>query len=153
MNRLIYKVYQKAKFYYYNIFVVTGIVAFFAHYFKKEFPEFFKFSWETQTITSTIMFLYLSLSVPFAFWAFNKKVKTLNLITDELKRYKIYLNWIRLRISLIAINLVINIGLYFIINSSSYFFAAAIGFTALIFCKPNIKNMDNELTLTNEIEE
>jgi len=99
------------------------------------------------------MMLYLITSIPFALWVFNKKVPLLKQIEDLQRRYKSYMNWVELRMLLIGVNFVFDIGLYFIMKSDSFFFAAAIGSVAMFFCKPNIRTVENELNPTTEIKE
>ena len=153
MEQLINKAYKKANLYYYTVFVKAVLFALLGYLANKHYPNLFVFTEETKTVVSTIAYLYLVGSIPLALWMFSKKVAQLIEIEDLNIRYQKYMNWVTIRIALIGVGFVINIVLFYMFHSSSFLYAAAIAAVAMLFCKPNKRNIDKELNPIIEIED
>lgn len=133
---------------YYGVFVLVLLCACFGYMFQTHTPPIEK---NTETIISTISYLYLMASIPFALWYSNKKVNTLGKIEDDEQRYNEYMKIVKLKIGLVAVAFVVNIILFYLLHSYNFLYAAGIAAVALIFCKP--KEEDIAVALSKDDEE
>lgn len=144
MEELLVKAYKRSSLYYYAVFATAVVFAAIGYFLNIKTPELFHFSNQTVTITSTIAYLYLVASIPFALWFFNKKLTVVAAITDLTDRFKSYINLHKTRIFLVGFNFVGNIILLYVLHNKSFLYAAAIGAVAMLFCKPNKISIEKE---------
>jgi hypothetical protein len=123
MEELLIKAYKRSSLYYYAFLEAAVVFAVLGYFLNKTTPELFSFSDQTTTITSTIAYLYLVASIPFALWFFNKKLPVLPTITDIHARYKLYVHLHKIRIFLVGFNFVGNIILLYVLHNKSFLYA------------------------------
>jgi len=102
------------------------------------------------TVIMSVYILFLVASIPLALKLFSMKVKKLaELETPEekLSRYKIFSLW---RLVIVGCNLLFGIGFFYLMNSRSMIYCAAIAAVALVFCKPSEVKMTVELGLDED---
>jgi len=96
---------------------------------------------------SSILILYIIISIPMAlgiFFKMNKKWKT---IEDKALRIQKYENGAILRLVVIGIGLVGSVIAFYILRSESMIFCAGIAAIALLFCRPNEAKVSADLEL------
>ncbi|NDV47862.1 hypothetical protein D0T49_12475 [Paludibacter sp. 221] len=103
------------------------------------------------TAITSVYILYLVVTIPLSLKLFNMNVKKLSALEDADLKIKKYLNYSLLRLLVIGSSLLIGIVLFYVLNSRSMIFCAAIAAIALVFCKPTEVKMATELDL-NESE-
>jgi|GEM_PF-936467 len=102
---------------------------------------------------ATIYILFLICSIPITLKVFNVKVKKLSeleSLDEKIERYKKYAF---LRMSVMGFNMLLGIGVFYLLNSDSLIFGIAVAAITLVFCKPSEAKMISELNLEEEIEE
>lgn len=100
----------------------------------------------TETVVSSISYIYLLCAIPFALWFFSKQVEKLGKEEDDDERYRKYMKLAGLRIGMIAVVFVVNIVLFYLLHSYSFLYAAGIGAVALLFCKPREEDITTALS-------
>lgn len=138
MEELSKTAFRQSNIYYYSIFALAVIIAGCGYLFKQNYQ--FIIDPTIVVAISSVAMLYLVASIPFALWFFNKKTKTLGEIEKTSERFAFYMKHLKLRMSLVGINFLLNILLFYTLSSTSFLYAAAIGAVGMLFCKPN-KNM------------
>lgn len=148
MDIQIKKIYTKSSIVYYSIFAL----AFAAYYFGKQMANngLIVDSEQHKTFVSSIIYMYLLLSIPLGLKYFSVQVKKM-LEKSEEQRLKQYSNLLLLRIVLIGLNFVVNPFLLFVFNDKSFIYAAGIGALALFFCKPNRDKIKEDIYPETEI--
>lgn len=96
---------------------------------------------------TSIYILFLVASIPLSLKLFNMKVKKLADIEDEDEKIKRYTHFAIWRLVVIGCNLLLGIVFFYLLNSRSMIFCAAIGAIALVFCKPAETKMASELNI------
>jgi len=101
---------------------------------------------------ATIYILFLICSIPIMLKVFNVKVKKLSeleSLDEKIERYKKYAF---LRMSVMGFNMMLGIGVFYLLNSDSLIFGVAVAAIGLVFCKPSEAKMTAELELDKEEE-
>ena len=142
------KAYRWSLLMYYGVFALVLLCACFGYMFQTHTPPIEK---NTETIISSISYLYLMASIPFALWYSNKRTGKLGKIEDDEQRYNEYMKIVKLKIGLVAVAFVVNIILFYLLHSYNFLYAAGIAAVALIFCKP--KEEDIAVALSKDEEE
>jgi hypothetical protein len=102
---------------------------------------------------SSIVILYLLISIPLALGLFFKKTKKWSLIEDENLKYTSYEKGAKLRLLAIGIGLLASIIVFYILRSNiSLIYCAGIGAIALLFCKPTQSKINSDLHLEESEE-
>ena len=99
------------------------------------------------TLIMSVYILFLVTSIPLALKLFSMKVKKLAMLENQkekLSRYKIFSLW---RLIIVGCNLLFGIGFFYLLNSRSMIYCAAIAAIALVFCKPSEAKLATELEL------
>lgn len=104
----------------------------------------------TGMVLSSILILYILISVPLAFWLFHKKTKSLQLIEDKFAKYEAYKKASIIRLWVIGIGLIGGVVLFYLLTSTNMIFCALISAVALFFCKPTLGKMIKELDLEED---
>ena len=95
----------------------------------------------------SVLILYIMASVFTAMYIFHKMTKKWRLIEDEDEKLKHYAKWSTIRIIAIGLGLFAGVVLYYLMQSQSMLFCAAIAAIGLFFCKPAEGKIINELDL------
>ncbi|MBO7337353.1 MAG: hypothetical protein J6W49_02355 [Paludibacteraceae bacterium] len=147
-NKFEKKAYRWSLLMYYGVFVLVLLCACFGYMLQTKTQPLDK---NVETVISSISYLYLMASIPFALWYSNKKVGKLGKVEDDEQRYKEYMRIVKLKIGLVAVAFVVNIILFYLLHSYSFLYAAGIAAVALIFCKP--KEEDIAVALAKDEDE
>jgi hypothetical protein len=100
---------------------------------------------------TSIVILYILLSIPLSLGGFHKMTKKWMLIEDENMKLKTYEKGAIIRLLLIGIGLVGSIIVFFLLRTDvSLIYCAAISAFALLFCKPSQGKIISELKLEEE---
>lgn len=100
---------------------------------------------------SSIIIIYILISIPLAFWLFHKKTKTLQKIEDKFAMFNAYKNASILRLWVVGMGLIGGVMLFYFLHSTNMMYCALISAVALFFCKPTENRMIKELNLEEEI--
>lgn len=110
---------------------------------------------EQTILLSSIIILYVLISVPTALALFHRKLKTWSAIEDDFLKGKKYIAGAQLRLGIIGLGIVMSIIGHFILYvhtpNMTMIGCAGIAAVALFFCKPSVNKVANELNI--EIEE
>ena len=101
---------------------------------------------------SSLVILYIIISIPTALALFHRYTKKLILITDESEKLNKYASGAILRLLAVGIGLVISVIAFYILRTQSMIFCAGIAAISLFFCKPTEGKIIKELKL-DETEE
>ena len=97
---------------------------------------------------TSIVILYILISIPLSLGGFYKMTKKWISIEDETLKFKKYENGAILRLLLIGIGLIVSIVVFFLIRTDiSLIYCAGIAAIALLFCRPSEGKMISELKL------
>ena len=96
---------------------------------------------------SSIVILYIIISIPAALYLFHKSTKKWIEIEDNFQKLEKYTTGATWRIIIVGFGLVLSVVVFYIIRTESMIFCAAISAIALIFCKPTENKMKSELKL------
>ncbi len=102
---------------------------------------------------SSIVILYLLVSIPLALALFHKNTKKWAQIEDNYTKLNKYVAGATWRILVIGLGLVMSIVVFYIIRTESMIFCAGIGAIALLFCKPTEAKIVKDLELEDKEEE
>ena len=138
---------------YYLMYILALIVAVGGFYLAKQGGEFSLDPQSTTGVTITSLYLiFLMASIPLSLRIFNKKVKTLasdDNINEKIKKYTLYALY---RLIIIGANLLLGVFFFYLFNSRSMIFCAAIAAIALVFCKPSETKMGSELEIYEDTD-
>lgn len=102
---------------------------------------------------SSIVILYMLISIPLALGLFFNMTKKWSIIEDEKLKFSKYEQGAKLRLLAIGIGLLASIIVFYILRSNiSIIYCAGIGAIALLFCKPTEAKIISDLHL-EETEE
>ena len=101
---------------------------------------------------SSILILYILISIPFALGGFHRMTKKWKLIEDEKLKLAKYEKGAILRLAAIGTGLIGSVVLFYVMNDISMIYCVGITAIALLFCKPTEAKIESDLKL-NETEE
>ena len=101
-------------------------------------------------VLSSILIIYILISIPLAFWLFHKKTKMLQKTEDKFIMFNTYKKASILRLWVIGMGLIGGVMLFYFLHSTSMMYCALISAVALFFCKPTENKMIKELNLEEE---
>ena len=111
---------------------------------------------ELNATLSSIIIMYMIISIPSALSLFNRNLKKWREIEDEFLKHKKYISGSKLRLLVIGIGLVASVIAHFILyagtSNMSMIASAGIAAIALFFCKPSANKVANELEMDVEDE-
>ena len=136
---------------YYLSFVMM-ILAIGAGFLLRPYVQLDKAS-ESGIAVQSIAFILLLSSLPGILWWFHRRVGQLQNLADLPEREKIYTRMIVIRLAVVNVNVILNILLFFFFSDKSFFMCAAIAAIILLFCRPNARNIEQELGLAVPEEE
>jgi hypothetical protein len=103
---------------------------------------------------SSMIILYILVSIPAALATFHKNLKKWREIDDDFLKFRKYTFGAQLRLLVVGLGLVISIIGHFILYAGtqnvSMIFCAGIAAVALFFCKPSAGKVANELEIDEE---
>jgi hypothetical protein len=112
---------------------------------------------ETTIGLSSLIILYLFISIPGALALFHRKLKKWKEIEDQFLKHKKYILGAKLRLLAVGFGLVISVIGHFYLyagtSNMSLIACAGIAFIALFFCKPSINKVATELDIEVEDEQ
>ena len=100
---------------------------------------------EDLIIFQTAVILMLLICIPGGLKLYAVKVKALQNIADKEEKLNQYVSWNIVRLALIEAPLFFSLVVYFLTKNNSMLFCAGIAIMALIFCKPSLQRMKEEL--------
>lgn len=96
---------------------------------------------------SSILILYILISIPFALGGFHRMTKKLKLIEDEQLKFAKYEKGAILRLSAIGTGLIGSVIAFYLMNDISMIYCVGITAIALLFCKPTESKIESDLKL------
>lgn len=105
---------------------------------------------QSATVLSSILYLYVLISVPLVLWWFHKNTKKWQLLTDKYEKYNAYKKASHLRLWIVGIGLIAGVVIFYLLQSTSIIYCALISAVALFFCKPSENKMIKELDLEED---
>lgn len=99
---------------------------------------------------SSIVILYIMISIPGALALFHRYTKKISEIEDKftkLNRYTTAATW---RLLIVGFGLVFSVIAFYFIRTQSMIFCAGIAAIALLFCKPSEAKISSDLKLDDE---
>ncbi len=99
---------------------------------------------------SSVVILYIIVSIPSALALFHRYTKKLALIEDKFIKLNKYASAATLRLLVVGSGLVISVIVFYIIRNQSIIFCAGISAIALLFCKPTEGKIISDLKLEDE---
>jgi len=147
------KAIKQLKFLYYGFYGLAAVLFTLVMYLYSAFAEKEAIIDANSTLGmafATIYILFLICSIPITLKVFNVKVKKLSEIEsldEKIERYKKYAF---LRMLVIGFNMLLGIGVFYLLNSDSMMFCIAVAAITLVFCKPSEAKIISELdSITN----
>jgi len=134
---------------YYVMYIAAIFTSFFIYYLNSKSLNIVVDK-ETSIAVSSLIILYVIGSIPFAlagFFYLSKKWAVIPAKEDRLIKYTKYA---QLRLVIIGLGLLMGIVAFYILGESSMIFCAGMSAIALIFCKPSMIKIINELDLESE---
>jgi hypothetical protein len=108
------------------------------------------------TLSSLIM-IYIMISIPAALALFHRNLKKWREIEDEFLKHKKYISGAKLRLLVVGTGLVASVIGHFILYAGTPYMSmiacAGIAAIALFFCKPSASKVAAELEIENDEEE
>ena len=101
----------------------------------------------------SVVYMVLLISLPAILWWFHRQVEKFKLINPTTERTKQYSRLVYLRFLVIDFNVVLNILLFFLFADKSFFMCASIAAVMLLFCRPSLQSVTNELGFAEEAVE
>lgn len=150
------KAIKQLKFLYYGFFGLAAALFTFVMYLYSAFAEKEAVVEANSTAgiaLATVYILSLICSIPITLKVFNvivKKLSEIESLDEKAERYKKYAF---LRMSVMGFNMLLGIGVFYLLNSDSLIFGIAVAAIGLVFCKPSEAKMTAELELNKEEEE
>ena len=131
----------------YYLMYVVAILAIACGYYIMKSDFIIDVKSPTGVTLQSIFILYIMASVPAAMYFFNRMTKKWRLIEDEDEKLKQYAKWSIIRIVAVGLGLFVGVVLYYLMQSQSMLFCAAIAAIGLFFCKPAEGKIINDLDL------
>ncbi|MGC3977567.1 MAG: hypothetical protein QM751_04635 [Paludibacteraceae bacterium] len=101
---------------------------------------------------SSLLVIYMLVSIPLAFWWFYKNTKKWQQLTDKFDKFRLYKQASVIRLWVIGAGLILGVIMTYLMRSTNMIYIAAIAAVALFFCKPTVGKMIKELGLDEEEE-
>lgn len=98
---------------------------------------------------SSILILYILISIPFALGGFHRMTKKWKLIEDEKLKLAKYEKGAILRLAAIGTGLIASVVLFYVMNDISMIYCVGITAIALLFCKPTEAKIESDLKLND----
>lgn len=96
---------------------------------------------------SSILILYIMISIPFALGGFHRMTKKWKLIDDEKLKLAKYEKGAILRLVAIGSGLIGSVVLFYVMNDISMIYCVGITAIALLFCKPTEGKIESDLKM------
>jgi DMSO reductase anchor subunit len=104
-------------------------------------------------ILSSIVILYIFISIPASISLFNRYNKKIRTIEDNYKKLEKYATGATWRILAVGVGLVLSIIVFYILRTESMIFCAGITAIALLYCKPTESKINSDLKLDESEDE
>jgi len=98
-------------------------------------------------VLSSIMILYILLSIPASLGGFHRMTKKWRVIEDETLKLAKYEKGAILRLAAIGIGLIGSVVLFYLMNDISMIYCVGITAIALLFCKPTEAKIESDLKI------
>ncbi len=102
---------------------------------------------------SSIVIIYIIISIPAALSIFNRNIKKWVTIEDHYKKMEKYAFGASLRILAVGFGLVLSVVTFYIIRTESMILCAGITAIALLICKPTAGKIKSDMRLDEQNEE
>ena len=102
---------------------------------------------------SSIVIIYILISLPASISIFLRSTKKWKLIPDEYKKLEKYATGATWRILAVGMGLVLSVVAFYFIRTESMIFCAGISAIALLYCKPTVGKITSDLKLDEPEEE
>lgn len=99
---------------------------------------------------SSLLILYILISIPLSFWLFFKGTKKWKELPDKFAKFTAYKKASVIRLWVVGIGLILGVMLVYFLHSTSMIYCALISAVALFFSKPSEAKMVSELNLEEE---
>jgi len=99
---------------------------------------------------SSILIIYILISIPLSLYLFYKNVKKWKLLEDNMTKLDKYEKGSIYRLVAVGLGLIASIAIFFILRSVSIIYCAGIAAIALIFCKPTESKIISDLGLDED---
>ena len=96
---------------------------------------------------SSIVIIYILISLPAAISIFNRSTKKWKLIEDDFTKMNKYAAGATWRILAVGFGLVLSVVSFYFIRTESMIFCAGISAIALLYCKPTVGKITSDLKL------
>jgi uncharacterized membrane protein YidH (DUF202 family) len=143
MDRIVKKIYLA----YYMIYTLTILSAIVGYLITQSQETTVDVKSQLSINLSSIVILYILISIPAAislFNRYNKKIKTIEDNFSKLEKYATGATW---RILSVGFGLVLSVIVFYIIRTESMIFCAGICAIALLYCKPTESKINSDLKL------
>ena len=149
MERIVKKIYLA----YYIILTLT-ILSTIAGYIIIQYQEtIVDVKSQLSIILSSVVILYIILSIPASISLFNRYNKKIRTIEDNYKKLEKYAAGATWRILAVGVGLVLSIIAFYILRTESMIFCAGITAIALLYCKPTESKINSDLKLDEPEDE
>ena len=143
MERIVKKIYLA----YYVILTLTILSTFAGYIIIQSQETTVDIKSQLSIILSSIVILYIFISIPASislFNRYNKKIRTIEDNFTKLEKYAAGATW---RILAVGVGLVLSIVAFYILRTESMIFCAVIAAIGLLYCKPTESKINSDLKL------
>jgi MFS family permease len=139
---------------YYLIYTGTILSTIIGYYLTMNTENSLDFKSNFSITLSSLIILYIIISIPSALALFHRNLKKWRQIEDQFLKEKKYISGAQFRLLAVGLGLIFSIIGHFILfvhtSNMSMIFCAAIAAIALFFCKPSTSKVINELEIEEE---
>jgi hypothetical protein len=148
MERIVKKI-NLAYYLIYTLTILSTIIGYMATLNSQNIPDI-KSSFSITL--SSLVILYLIISIPGALALFHRYIKKIAEIEDRYTKINKYTTAATWRLLIVGFGLVFSVVAFYFIRTPSMIFCAAIAAIALLFCKPTEGKISSDLNLDDEDE-
>jgi hypothetical protein len=146
------RIVKKINLIYYLIYTITILVTIFGYITTMNGYSTVDVKSSLNITLSSLVILYIILSIPLALALFHRNTKKWAEIDDQFTKLNKYTTGAIVRLVIIGFGLVFSIIVFYILRSESMIFCAGIAAIALIFCKPTTAKIHSDLKIEEEEE-
>lgn len=143
MERIIRKI-NLAYYMIYSLFIVTTVIGYVITMNRENTVDVKS---QLSITMSSIVILYMIISIPGALALFHRYTKKISKIEDKFTKINKYTAAATWRLLAIGFGLILSVIAFYILRTESMIFSAGIAAIALFFCKPTAAKIASELEL------
>lgn len=147
------RIVKKINLAYYLIYTVTILSTIIGYMFTMTRQTSIDVKSPLSITLSSIVILYILISIPAALAIFHRSTKKWALIEDKYTKINKYTAGATWRLLIVGFGLVLSVVVFYILRTESMIFCAGISAIALFFCKPTVNKVISDLKLEEEDEE